>query len=141
MDGVLEVGGGDRQVGCGSVGPVGSVEADGDVDVDDAAGLELHDFGVGDLARLPELGDGQTAGAGEGALQGDVEPAPQLGGVPLPDHVPGVVVAVDAQRGAEPFVVVAVAGVAPQRTAVRADRLVATGPEGSLVPEPVHRPE
>jgi hypothetical protein len=105
------------------------------------ASLELHDLGVGDLARLPELGDREVAVAGEGALQGDVEPAPQLGRVPLPDHVSGVVVAVRAERGPEPVVVLVVAGVAPQRPPVRAEGLVAAGPAGSLVAEPVDRSE
>ena len=86
-------------------------------------------------------GDREAGPVGEVALQGDGEPAPQLGGVPLPDHMGGVVVAVGAQRLAEPRVVVAVALGAPQRPAVRADRLVPPRPAGALLPDPVHGPE
>lgn len=34
----------------------------------------------------------------EGAVEGDGEPAPKVGGEPLPDHVRGVVVAVSTER-------------------------------------------
>ena len=56
--------------------------------------------------------------------------APQLGGVPLPDHVGGVVVAVGTQRLPEPRVVIVVALGAPQRLA-RADRPACRGGPGT----------
>jgi hypothetical protein len=74
-------------------------------------------------------------------LQGDGEPAPQLGGVPLPDHVRGVVVAIQAQRGTQGLVVVVVPFAAPGRAAMDTDGLVTAGAAGAFVADPVHGPE
>jgi hypothetical protein len=141
LDGGLEVGRGQRNVGWWPVGTLRSVQADRGVDMDDPAGLELHHLGVGDLASSAELRHRQLAPFGQVALQGDAEPAPQLRGVPLPHDVAGVVVAVRAQRLAQPRVVLVVALAAPGRTAVRAQRLVATSPAGPLGAQPVHSTE
>ena len=77
----------------------------------------------------------------EVALQGDGEPAPQLGGVPLPHHVRDVVITVHAQRGPEALVALMVPLGTPQRAAVGTDWLVAAGPARSLVANTVHRAE
>ena len=111
------------------------------MDVDDAAGLELDDLGVGDPAPGPERGDAEPAGRGQAPLQGDGEPAPQLGGVELPEHVADVVVAVPAQRLPEHPVAVALPSAAEQRSAVRAERLVPPGPARPLGAQSVYRSE
>jgi hypothetical protein len=68
------------------------------VDVDECRGLGLDDLRVGDPGAAPERGRRQPAAGGEGAGEGDGKPSPELGGVPLPEHVAGVVVALSAQR-------------------------------------------
>ena len=100
------------------------------VDVDGAVGLELDDLRVRDATPLPERLDRQAGPRGERAGEGDGEAAPQLGCVPLPQQVRGVVVAVDAQRLAQPRVGFAVAVQAPRRPAVRSGWLVASGSAG-----------
>ena len=69
-----------------------------------------------------QLGAGDAEQVGEAAAKGDGEPAPQFGGVPVERDLPGVVVAVRAQRGAEVGVVVAVDAGAVLGPAVRAER-------------------
>ena len=60
------------------------------------------------MTQLAQLGAGDAEVVGEAAAQGDGEPAPQFGGVPVERDLSGVVVAVRAQRRAEVGVVVAV---------------------------------
>jgi len=78
---------------------------------------------------------------GESAGQRDGEPAPQLRGPELPEHVALVVVAVWAQRLPEPRVVGLVAAQAVQRPAVRTGRPVPAGPARSALPNAVHQSE
>ena len=108
-------------------GALGSVEADGCVDVDDAAGLELDHLRVRDPCAAPELCRGEPGLGSEGAAESDGEAAPELGGVPLPQHVGGVVVALETQRLAELSVLVAVPGEAGQRPTMGTDGVVAAG--------------
>jgi hypothetical protein len=98
-----------------TVGSVRSVEADRGVDVDDAAGLELDHLRVRHPGTAPECNRGEPAACGERAGKGDGEPPPELGCVPLPEHVRGVVVALPAQRLAQLRILVAVPGEAVQR--------------------------
>ena len=112
-----------RRVGSGR-----AVEADHGVEVHDAARLELGHFGVAQSGVLAEVFDRHASGAGELAAKGDGGAPPQFRGVPLPDDVGGVVVAVPAQRLPDEPVVVGVAAGAGERAAVRADRLVAACP-------------
>ena len=129
--GVLEVGGGDaggrRQEPCGVV-VVQAVEAEQHVEVDRAAGLILGGFAVADPDAV-----GQVAVAGElvevpfDRLLGA---PPQFPGGVVPDHVRVVVVAVRAQRLAEPGIVAGVAVEAGQLAAVRAHFRLAPGVAG-----------
>ena len=78
------------------------------MEVDDSAALVFGDLGVGE----PHLGGERLAGepglAGEGPAQGDGEAPPQLWCAGVEQHRAGVVVAVGAQRFAEPVIVPAV---------------------------------
>ena len=129
--GVLEVGGGDaggRGQEPAGVGGVQAVEAEQDVEVDRAAGLVFGGFAVGDAHAV-----GQVAAAGELVevpFDGLLGAPPQFAGAVVPHHVGGVVVAVRAQRLAEPGIVAGVAGEAGQLAAVRADSGVAAGVAG-----------
>jgi hypothetical protein len=75
------------------------------VEVDNAAPLVFGDLGVGD----PDLGGkrrvGQPCLSGEGTAQGDGKAAPEFGGAGVEENGAGVVVAIRAQRLAEPGVV------------------------------------
>ena len=124
----------------------GTVEADQCVEVDDAAALELRDLDKRHPAPPGELGCGQPGNPGQRAADGDGEPAPQLGGVPVERDMPGVVVAVRADRLAESRVVVGVDGHAPARPPVWAQPWCAAGGPaargpGSVGAGGVHRPE
>ena len=105
----------------GAVGrPGGAVEPDDGVEVDDAAPLVLGDLGVGETGLRGERLAGQPGAAGQRPAERDGEPAPQLGGVRVEQDRAGVVVAVGAQRFAEPVVVAGVLLVAGQADTVRA---------------------
>ena len=91
--------------GRGGGGPGRAVEADDGVEVDHAAALVFGDLGEGDPDLRGERLVGQPGLAGEGAAQGDGEAAPQFGGVGVEQDCAGVVVAVRAQRLAEPVVI------------------------------------
>jgi len=88
--------------------PGGAVEADDGVEVDDAAPLVLGDLGVGETSLGGERLAGQPGAAGQGPAERDGEPAPQLGGVRVEQDRARVVVAVGAQRFAEPILVAGV---------------------------------
>ena len=129
--GVFEVGDGDAggwgQQAAGVVG-VQAVEAEQDVEVDRAAGLVFGGFAVGDAHAV-----GQVAAAGGGVeapFDGLFGAPPQFAGVVVPHHMGGVVVAVGAQRLAEPGVLAGVAGEARHWAAVLAGSGVAAGVAG-----------
>ena len=103
--------------GWWSVG--GGVEADDGVVVDDAAGLVFGDLDEPDPHQLVQLLAGQPGQAGQLAGDGDGEPAPQLGGQGVEQDVPGVVVAVGAQRLAQQRVSRRVGAAAGDVAAVR----------------------
>jgi len=100
------------------------VESDDGVVVDDAAVLVFGDLNEPDPDLAAQLPLGDPGQAGELARQVDGEPAPQLGGERVEQHVPGVVVAVRAHRGAKARVVLLVVAAAGQVAAVRAAPLV-----------------
>ena len=130
-----------RRSGVSPSGPLGPSRRIGTCRVDDAAGLELRDLGVRDRASVLELAHRQPPAASQVTLQGDGGAPPQLRGVPLPDHVGGVVVAVDTQRLPELRIAIVVALVAPQRSPMGTDRLVAASPARPPLSDPVHRTE
>jgi hypothetical protein len=121
--GLVDGGGEQGEGGPGGRGrgrPGGAVEPDDGVEVDDAAALVFGDLGVGD----PDLGGEGLAGepglAGQCPAQGDREPAPQFGGAGVEQHRHGVVIAIWAQRLAEPVVIPGVLLATGQADAVRA---------------------
>jgi len=67
----------------GGVVLAGSVEADQGMEVHDRAAPAFGDLDEGDPAPLAELRWRQPGPPGEGAAQGDGEPAPQLWRVPV----------------------------------------------------------
>ena len=124
-DGVFEVGDGDGGWWRGDgvrVGGVVAVEAEQDVEVDRAAGLVFGGFAVRDADRVhqavlavpagdPDGGHAPLAGElAEVAFDGLLGAPPQFPGLVVPHDVGVVVVAVRAQRLAEPGVVAVVAG-------------------------------
>lgn len=133
--GVLEIGHGDarrgREQGTGPVGVV-AVEAEQAVEMDHAAvlifgGLAVREPDERDPAAValavvdPDEQatlDGELA---EATLDGLLGAPPQFPGVVVPHDLAGVVVAVQAQRLAEPGIVAAVPSPADQGPAVRAD--------------------
>src|SRR5262249_2502893 len=100
--------------------PGESVEADDGVEVDNAAALVFGDLGVGDPDLGGEVLAGEPGVAGQGPAQGDGESAPQFGSTGVEQDRAGVVVAVRAQRLAEPVVIPGVLLAAGQPDAVRA---------------------
>jgi hypothetical protein len=62
----------------------GCVQADDGVEVDRAAPLELGHLGVGDPDQPAQLSLMQTDQPGQGTLEGDGGPPPQLGGEGVP---------------------------------------------------------
>ena len=68
------------------------------MEVHRAAQLVLGDLGVLQARQLTQPTRGGAEMVGEDAAQGDGEAAPQLGRLPLPHHLRGVVVAVRAER-------------------------------------------
>jgi hypothetical protein len=84
------------------------------VKVRDGAALHLGDFHVVDANTLGGFTDGAQV-AVEESPQRCGEAPPQLGGVPGKQDVPGVVVAVFAQRLTHPRIIIAVDGATPQR--------------------------
>ena len=100
--------------------PGGAVEADDGVKVDNAAPLVFGDLGVGETCLGGERLAGEPSPAGQGPAECDGEAAPQLGGVGVEQDRAGVVVAVGAQRLAEPVIVAGVFLVAGQTDAVGA---------------------
>ena len=136
MDGVVQVVDGDaggwRHERVRVVG-VDAVEAEQGVEVHGGAALHFGDLAVrhphgrhpADLAGGgddPDLGDAASAAScGEVAFDGLLGAPPQLAGEVVPDDLVVVVVAVQAQRLAEPRIVGVVAGEA-RRRAARAGR-------------------
>ena len=118
--------GGGGTTASGSAGSI-AVQAEQGVEVDGSAGLEFGGLAVGDADRGDEAvfavaaGDpdwGHAAVAGqvaEVAFDGLLGAPPQFPGGVVPHDVGGVVVAVRAQRLAEPGVVAVVAGEAGGR--------------------------
>ena len=105
----------------GHEGGVEGVEADQGVEVDDAAGLHLGDLGERCPRPVPL----------EDLVDLDEGAAPQLGHVGVPDHLPGVVVAVQAERLTHQRVSVVVADAAEHDLAVRAGLRQAPGSTGA----------
>lgn len=68
------------------------------MDVDGSAFLVCGDAGEGQPAVIGKARLHEADRGGEARADVDDEPVPQLGGVRMPQHVAGVVVAVDAQR-------------------------------------------
>jgi hypothetical protein len=93
--------------------------------VDGAPGLELSDLGVAELCRGTAVVAGQ---AGQFAFDRVDGAGPELGDECVPGDLPGMVVAVEAERGAGARVAVAVHEAAGQRSAVRAGAAVTAGP-------------
>ncbi|MCE0764386.1 hypothetical protein LWC35_15935 [Pseudonocardia kujensis] len=88
LDGVAEalaVEAGRWRVG-GPVRAVGAVEADGGVEVDEAAALVLGDLGVGQAGEPCEAASGDAEAGGEGTAEGDGEALSEFPGVGLPEH-------------------------------------------------------
>ena len=107
-------------------------------EVDDAAPLVLGDLGIGETSLGGERLAGEPGPAGQRTAERDGEPAPQLGGVRVEQDRAGVVVAVGAQRLAEPVIVAGVLLVAGQAYAVWAGSAVPARTAGQPVPA---RPE
>ncbi len=106
--GLVDGGGKQAEGGPGGRGrgrPGRAVEADDGVEVDDAAALVFGDLGVGDPDLRGKRLVGKPGLAGQGPAEGDGEAAPQFGGVGVEQDRAGVVVAVRAQRLAEPVVI------------------------------------
>jgi len=82
--------------------------------------LVLGDFRERDAGLGRKGFAGHPGLAGQRAAQGDREPAPQLGGAGVEQDRVGVVVAVRAERLAEPGITAGVQLVAGQRATVRA---------------------
>ena len=124
----------------------GGVEPDQGVVVHDGAALVFGDF---DKRHPQHAGvDADTPQVGcHGAAQRDGEAPPQFRGVPVEQHMPGVVIALRAQRLPDFRVVAAVSRVAPQRFPMRAVRLATAGRVAHRVSQPgpvtagVHRAE
>ena len=153
-DGVLEVGDGDagrRREDRVRVGGVIAVEAEQDVEVDRAAGLVFGGFAVRDAYRVHQAEPAVTAGNPDGghaaaagelaqvAFDGLLGAPPQFAGLVVPHDVGGVVVAVRAQRLAEPGVVAVVPGEAGELAAVGAGLdltagVAGLGPAGAVGP-------
>src|SRR5689334_11371531 len=111
------------------------------MDVDKAPRLELDDFRVRDPAGFAEARDLETGTFSQIPLQGNSESPPQLGGVPLPEHVAQIVVALPAQGLTNLPVVGCMSLTAPLGTAMRAHGAVTPRPARALVPDPMHGPE
>jgi hypothetical protein len=88
---------GDRSRGRVS-GAIGSVGADGGVEVDQAASLVLRDPGGREPGDLAEGLGGSAEMRRQSAAQRDDEAVPELSGVGLPEHRADVVVAVGVDR-------------------------------------------
>src|SRR5690606_5225380 len=116
---------------------VAAVQADDGVEVDDAAGLVLGDFGEGDADLPVERRVGHPGGGGEVAAQVGGEAAPQLSGVGVPQHVADVVVGVGVERLADALVVAAMAFEAGRASAAR----VADAAGAMFVRAAMHWPE
>jgi hypothetical protein len=101
-----------------------SIEPDDRVVVDDAAVLVFGDLDEPDPHLAAQLPLGDPGEAGQRARQVDGEPAPQLGGERVEQHVPGVVIALRAQWRAQPRVVVVVMTGAREIATVRTTPLV-----------------
>ena len=98
----------------------GCVEADDGVEVDDAACLVFGDLDVADAQHRAQFLLRDPSEAGELAGQVGGEPAPQVARVGVEQHGGLVVVAVEAQRLAEPGIVLHMPGGAGDVVAVRA---------------------
>ena len=120
------------------LGGVVAVEAKQSVEVDRAAVLVFGGLSVGDADRGHHAGLAVTAGdpdRGDAAVAGELAQVafdgllgapPQLAGLVVPHRVGGVVVAVQAQRLAEPGVVTAMPDEAGGETAMLARDSIAT---------------
>ena len=145
-DGLAQHRGGERRGGW-LPGLAGGVEADDGVEVHDAACLVFGDLDVADGELAAQLRGSERGEAGEVAGQVGGEAAPQVGGVRVEQDRRVVVVAVAAQRAAEPRIVRVVAAGAGDVAAVRAAAgvWVAAGAAGqhglAAHPAGVHRPE
>ncbi|NBE93044.1 hypothetical protein GUY59_07485 [Nonomuraea sp. K271] len=122
---------------------VRTVEADDGVEVDDAPALVLGDLGEGDRRLLAQRLDRQPVEPREATAQRQREAPPQLRADGVEQHRPLVVVAVGAQRLAEPLIVGAVPVGAGHDPPVRAGPGVAASVAGQnlavLLPPRVDR--
>ena len=100
------------------------------MEVDNAAPLIFGHLGVGDLDLRGESLASEPGVAGESPAEGDCEPAPQFGGAGVEQDGAGVVVAVRAQRPAEPVVISGMLLAAGQADAVRASLALPAGTAG-----------
>jgi hypothetical protein len=110
---LLEQTGGERLRGRGEAGRAaalgGRVQAQDGVEVDGASALELGYLGIGDPDEPAQLLGAHANESGQGTLDGDGGPTPQLGGERVPQHLRLGVVAGGAERLAEAGVVLLVA--------------------------------
>ena len=103
------------------------IQADDGVEMGDGASLEFGDLHVVEAHTFGGFTDGAQV-AVQQAAQGDGEAPPQFGGVPGEQDMPGVVVAVFAQRLTHVRIMVVVDGAAPQRFPVLTAAIAACGP-------------
>jgi len=119
--------------------PGRTIEPYDSVYVDSRSLLILGNTGKGQSSVPGEVRLHNAGGGGEAPPYVDDEPVPQLGGVRVPQHVGGVVVAVGAQRLADERGVRSVDGTAAKETAVFAG---AARPAGATcLPGAVNRTE
>jgi hypothetical protein len=90
------------------------------VEVDHAAALEFRDLHKRHPASPREPRRGQSSLTGQDATDGDSEPAPEFGGVPIERNMGWVVVAVRADRLPEPGIILGMDRGAPARPPVPA---------------------
>jgi hypothetical protein len=98
------------------------------VEVDHAAPLVLADLRELHRRHPLQVRRADRQEPRQRTVEGDGEPPPQLRGVPLPDHVRGVVVALGAQRLTGVLVSGLMGGAAPGGFAVRAQGLLSAWP-------------
>jgi hypothetical protein len=104
------------------------------VEVDGAAALELGHLGIGDPGQPPQPGLAHADLTGQGSVQGDGGPAPQLGRQGVPEHLRLAVIAPRAERLAQPRVVLVVTMPAACSEAVGAAGSLAVGVAGQHQP-------
>jgi hypothetical protein len=104
------------------------------VEVDGAAALELGHLGIGDPGQPPQPGLAHADLTGQGSVQGDGGPAPQLRRQGVPEHLRLAVMAPRAERLAQPGIVLVVTVPAARSEAVWAAGSLAVGMAGQHQP-------